>query len=434
MKTSFPLDRQYEHFHHGLTSPKDLDPLIEKIGNAKYVLLGEATHGTHEFYTWRSEISRRLIEEKGFSFIAVEGDWPDCYKINRYIKGQSNGSHTLADLLRTFNRWPTWMWANWEVVALGEWLAKHNKNLHASEKVGFYGLDVYSLWESMNSIIEYLNDKDPQGASIAKRAYECFEPYYEEGSNYAKAIGRYHISCKEEVLQLLMDIRSKMDHYQTDHEASFNLEQNALIAVNAEKYYRSMLSFGPDSWNIRDKHMADTLDRLMKFHGPEAKAIAWEHNTHIGDARATDMHDDGMWNIGQLIREEHEQEGVMLVGFATYQGTVIAGSEWGAPMEVMQVPPARQGSIEHYLHSEFEEDHLFLFDKNIQDKIFKQTVPHRAIGVVYHPSRERIGNYVPSNLSKRYDAFIYVDTTMALHPLQLKPDGHKVPETFPFGI
>lgn len=416
-----------------LVAPKNLDALIERIGDSRYVLLGEASHGTHEYYVWRTEITKRLILEKGFNFIAVEGDWPDAYKINRFIKGYENAGTKIHDTLSSFDRWPTWMWANWEIAALCDWLHRYNQHKESHHKVGFYGLDVYSLWESMNAIINYLKPRDPNAAAIAQRAIECFEPYYNEGSNYARAISRYNISCRDEVVNLLRTIRQKSPKYENDGEGAFNAEQNALIAVNAEKYYKAMLSFGPDSWNIRDYHMMETLNRLMDFHGSGAKAIIWEHNTHIGDARFTDMKNEGMINIGQLTREEHEKEGVTLVGFGSYQGTVIAGTSWGAPMEIKQVPPARPGSIEHYLHNESEEDRIIVFGKN-NNPVFEKILPHRAIGVVYNPSAEKYGNYVPTTLAKRYDAFIYLDVTMALHPLHIKPDGHKIPETYPFSF
>jgi erythromycin esterase len=430
MKTSFKIPDESSYHEH--LSAKSLDALMERIGDAHYVLLGEASHGTHEYYTWRTLISKRLIEEKGFSFIAVEGDWPDCYKINRHVKGYHEAGEKILDVLSAFDRWPTWMWANWEVAALAEWLREHNLNMPSSKKTGFYGLDVYSLWESMEAMIEYLSKEDPIAAKTVRQAIKCFEPYREEGQEYAAASYKLSARCTEEVINVLKEIRSKVRNYDHDGEASLNIEQNAYITVNAEKYYRAMISFGPSSWNIRDTHMVETLNRIMKFHGPNAKAIVWEHNTHIGDARATNMKDEGTINVGQLIREQHSKEDVVTVGFGSYEGSVIAGVEWGSPMEEMTVPPARGGSIESILHNEYGEDKLFILNRE-EDKKFKLLIPHRAIGVVYHPYREW-GNYVPTVLAERYDAFIYLEKTKALHSLHIKPNGLLTPETYPFGV
>jgi erythromycin esterase-like protein len=418
---------------HQLNTSKDLDALVSDIEDKSIVMLGEASHGTHEFYTWRSAISKRLIEEKGFSFIAVEGDWPDCYKINRYVKGYKDTSDDIRNVLLNFDRWPTWMWANWEVAALAEWLNEHNKKLSPDKKIGFYGLDVYSLWDSMYEMINYLDQEDPHAAMTVKRAIECFEPYQHNEQLYARYSLTKH-SCRDKVLALLKEIRMKAQFLDGDREAGFNTEQNALIAVNAEKYYTSMMGFDNESWNVRDRHMMQTLDRLMKFHGKNAKGIVWEHNTHIGDARATNMKRQGMINIGQLAREDYGEDKIYLVGFASHSGTVIAGDEWGAPMEELEVPAARPGSIEDILHKESASDRYILFSEGISEKMYETEIHHRAIGVVYHPETERMSNYVPSVLSKRYDALVFLDETSALHPLHMHPHNEKVPETFPFGF
>ena len=418
---------------HLLDSSKDLDALLEDIGDRPIVMLGEASHGTHEFYTWRTAISKRLIQEKGFNFIAVEGDWPDCYKINRYVKGNKDAGDNIRDVLMNFDRWPTWMWANWEVAALADWLREYNQKLPIDKKVGFYGLDVYSLWDSMREMVNYLEKEDPQAAQSVKKAIQCFEPYEENEHLYARYSMTEH-SCRDQVLALLKEVRLKAQFLDGDREAGFNTEQNALIAVNAEKYYRSMVGFDNESWNVRDTHMMETLDRLMKFHGKQAKGIVWEHNTHIGDARATSMKRAGMVNIGQLAREEYGINKVYLVGFASYQGSVIAGEEWGAPMEEMDVPEARVGSIEDVLHKETPQDRYLLFTDELPEKLYETHIHHRAIGVVYDPEREKYGNYVPSILSERYDAFIFFDETQALHPLHIKPRDKEVPETYPFGV
>jgi erythromycin esterase len=403
---------------------------MERIGDARFVLLGEASHGTHEYYTWRSRISKRLIEEKGFSFIAVEGDWPDCYRINRFIKDYPNAGSYSAEVLRNFRRWPTWMWANWEIASLTDWLRGYNEGRSPEKKIGFYGLDVYSLWESLESLLDYLRKEDPEAARLAREAIQCFEPYGEEVRGYSYALAE---PCRSEVKKLLREIRRKAAGYDHDREAPLNTEINAMVAVNAERYYEQMTSFGPESWNIRDTHMVDTLNHLMHFHGPTAKAIVWEHNTHIGDARYTNMKNNGMVNVGQLVREQNPEKDVLLVGFGSYQGTVIAGEDWGDEMKEMPVPSARPGSIEETLHQENPENQLLIFDPSDLKDPFSDVKPHRAIGVVYHPERERFGNYVPTVLNARYDAFLFLDQTRALFPLHLHPDSHQLPETYPYG-
>lgn len=418
---------------HPLNSAADLDALLDDIGDRNVVMLGEASHGTHEYYTWRTAISKRLIEEKGFNFIAVEGDWPDCYKINRYVKGYKDAGNAIHAVLQNFDRWPTWMWANWEVAALAEWLREYNTTRPMSQRVGFYGLDVYSLWDSMYAMMDYLQEEDPQAAQSVKQAIQCFEPFEENEQAYARYSLTEH-SCREKVLAMLKEIRSRAQHMDGDREAGFNTEQNALIAVNAEKYYRAMMSFDNESWNVRDTHMMETLDRLMTFHGQGSKGIVWEHNTHIGDARATDMKRAGMVNIGQLAREQYGINQVYLVGFGSYQGTVIAGEEWGAPMKVMEVPEAREGSVEYLLHRESAQNRYLLFNTEDSRRQYDEAIRHRAIGVVYNPNREKFGNYVPSVMANRYDAFVYLDQTTALHPLHLKPHSEKTPDTYPFNF
>ena len=415
-----------------LVDAGDLDPLMERIGDANYVLLGEASHGTHEYYTWRTAITKRLIEEKGFSFIAVEGDWPDCYKINRWVKDYPDSEEKIADVLKSFKRWPTWMWANWEIAALAEWLQEHNRELPAEKKIGFYGLDVYSMWESLEIIIEYLEKEDPETAKQAKQTIECLEPY-EDDDSLTSAMRNLDPSCKDELVKLLAEVRRKAPYYNHDREAGLNAEINTLIAANAEKYYRSQTTFGQSSWNVRDLHMVESLNAIKKFHGEDSKVIIWEHNTHIGDARYTDMADDGLYNVGQLVREQHQKDDVVLVGFGSYEGSVIAGRMWGATMQKINVPKAVKNSIEEMLHKISTDDKLLIFDKGSELKEqFNEWLGHRAIGVVYHPERER-GNYVPTKLSSRYDAFIYLDKTNALHPLHIMPDGDLTPETYPFG-
>src|SRR5258706_10181183 len=294
---------------HALNDLASLEPLENDIGNSKVVMLGEASHGTHEYYTWRTAISKKLIREKEFQFIAVEGDWPDCYRINRYVKGYKDAGTDIANVLKSFDRWPTWMWANWEVAALAEWLSEYNRSLPIEKRVGFYGLDVYSLWDSMKAMMRYLDKEDKQAAQSVRKAILCFEPFNEDEQLYARWSLNDH-NCSDEVIALLKEIRMKARFLDGDREAGFNTEQNALIAVNAERYYRSMVGFDNESWNIRDRHMMETLERLLRFHEPLSKGIVWEHNTHIGDARATDMARSGMVNIGHLAREKKGEENV----------------------------------------------------------------------------------------------------------------------------
>lgn len=423
-----------------LEDPADLDPLMARIGDARVVLLGEASHGTSEYYTWRAHISKRLIAEKGFSFIAVEGDWPASYTVNRFVKGYPNAGTDATSVLYDFNRWPTWMWANWEVVALVEWLRSHNQTLSKADKVGFYGLDVYSLWESLEAILSYLRDKAPDALEAAQQAMVCFQPHDRDVQSYAWASQIVPQSCEDEVLELLREMRHitrQNAEYADDHEAAFNAEQNAYVATNAERYYRTMVWGGSGSWNIRDHHMVDTLQRLLDFHGDEARAIVWEHNTHIGDARATDMAAAGMVNVGQLARERWGEDNVVLVGFGSHQGHVIAGDSWGAHRQSMLVPPARSGSWEDLFHQALKQrDALFIFDPTHEAAdLYGSRRAHRAIGVVYNPDHERQGNYVPTQLNRRYDAFLYLDRTQALHPLHVQPAADlQPPETFPWAV
>jgi erythromycin esterase len=421
-----------------LSDPSDLDPLIERIGDATYVLLGEATHGTSEFYEWRAALSRRLIEERGFSFVGVEGDWPDCYRVNRYAKSYADSGDSARDVLHAFERWPTWMWANREVAEFAEWLRDHNRRLSPERQAGFYGLDVYSLWESMHAVVGYLESVDPALARAARAAYGCFEPYAEDAQQYARATAIVPTTCEREAVAVLGALRRKATEYSEDgRDAFFNAEQNALVAKNAELYYRTMVRGGPTSWNVRDSHMVETLERLMVHHGPTAKAIVWEHNTHIGDARFTDMARGGMFNVGQLVRQEHDADDVVLVGFGTHRGTVVAGEEWGAPMRRMRVPPAREGSFEHALHVSDAGDMVLLFNGTDDGGItgLEEPIGHRAIGVVYDPRHEHWGNYVPTIVPRRYDAFIHIEETVGVDALHMPVlvDGEP-PETFPSGM
>ena len=420
--------------NHPLRSEEDLDVLMEAIGDARVVLLGEASHGTSEYYSWRSAISRRLIDEKGFDFIAVEGEWADSYRVNNFIKGEEKDSTAVIELLEHFNRWPTWMWGNYEVGALVQWLNSHNQNKAFADKVGFFGLDVYCLWESMEELMPYLKNADPSLQKAAKRVHKCFQPYSEDGQEYAIAVAQADASCRAQTQRLWKEIQKLSAKGPEKSMDEFVAEQYALVALNAERYYRTMVQNSEESWNIRDRHMMETLKRLLEFHGPDAKAIVWEHNTHVGDARYTDMANAGMVNVGQLAREELGADDVYIVGFGSYEGSVIAAREWGAPFQRMEVPQAREGSWEEMLHQLGASDKI-VFSKDIQDSEYLlRPIGHRAIGVVYHPQREQWGNYVPSIIPKRYDAFLFFDQTKALHPLGTPPTGNEPPDLYPWGL
>lgn len=429
-----------------LADDADLDPIVDRVGDARLVLLGEASHGTSEFYTWRDRISRRLIQEKGFDFVAVEGDWPDCYEVNRYVRALPGAGASAHDVLHAFARWPTWMWANREVVAFAEWLRRRNDGQPPERRTGFFGLDVYSLWESMEAVLGYLEGVDAEAAERARQAYGCFDPYANDVQEYAFASRYVPQSCEEEVVGILRELRAKARRYlrapddEPDgllrREALFDAQQNALVAKNAEAYYRIMVRGGPASWNLRDTHMTDTLERLLAHHGTGSRGIVWEHNTHVGDARATDMAAGGMVNVGQLARERWGADDVVLVGFSSHSGSVIAGRWWGAPMERMIVPPARTGSWEDVVHELRDGKDGFIATDGLRDvRSARERRGHRAIGVVYNPAQEKHGNYVPTVLPDRYDIVLHVDRSAALSPLhyEAEQDGEP-PETFPSGM
>ncbi|RYZ58099.1 MAG: erythromycin esterase family protein [Proteobacteria bacterium] len=414
-----------------LEDDEDLFPLFERIQDSRIVMLGEASHGTSQYYGWRARIARQLIETKNFSFIAVEGDWPDCYKLNRFVKGYPNSGKNAREVLHSFDRWPTWLWANEEAARFLEWLKGHNDPLPQHEKVGFYGLDVYSLWESMRAIKDNL-DKLPKDASQAlEKVQSCFQPYGDEEQNYARASYYLSDSCEKEVVKLLHSIRSASRHHE-DPEALFNSEQNAFVVKSAELYYRIMMRGGPDSWNLRDTHMMDTFDRLLTHHGDESKGIVWAHNTHIGDARFTDMLDEGEVNIGQLSRQRHGEDQTVLVGFASYEGSVIAGRSWDGDTKVMDMPKARPNSWEAAMHEVSAEDKMLIFSGLEDEGELVDPRGHRAVGVIYHPERDSLGNYVPTIMPRRYDALLYIDNTSALRPLGIAANPHETPDTFPF--
>jgi erythromycin esterase len=427
-----------------LHTDADLDALVERVGEAHLVLVGEASHGTQEFYAWRDRLTRRLAAEKGFGFVAVEGDWPDCRRLHRFVTGAADGPGSVDDALGGYDRWPTWMWANTAVRSAMTWLREHNDTLPAERRVGFHGLDVYSLHRSIGEVVGWLRDHEPDLAAAAVDAYGCFEPFGRDPFEYARATRWVPDTCEGRVVQVLREMCER--HAAEDRtedargragerDARFVAEQNAAVVAGAERYYRTAVRGGPDSWNVRDVHMADTLDRLLAHHGPDAKGIVWAHNTHVGDARATDMAEAGMTNLGQLARERHGADGVVLVGFAGHRGSVLAGRRWDAPAERLPVPPARAGSAEDLLHQSVGDDAaLLVFPASYdQPRWLRTSVDHRAIGVVYHPDRERWGNYVPSTLGDRYDALLWFGETTALEPLRAEPGDDPEPETAPSG-
>lgn len=404
---AFPLDDQA------------LDTVLDAIGDARIVLLGEATHGTSEFYKTRAALSKRLIQEKGFTNIAVEGDWPSAQAINRYVKGFDEEGKSARQLLKqSFNRWPSWMWANEEVAELIEWLKGENDGKDAADKTGFYGIDMYSLYESIDELLRFLRD-NPQfkaDLELAKKAFSCFEPYNRMPEHYALSTAHFTDECISEVSSLLTTIRSHEDLYSNEQEKDLNMTMNALVAKNAESYYRAMMQDDAISWNIRDLHMVEAIEELLNYHGDDAKIIIWEHNTHVGDASETSMADHKMINVGQLIREKYGREDTFAIGFGTYEGNVIAGESWGEPYERMAVPPAKFNSWEGQMHAAKAEDQVILFTEKNRH-LFNEWIGHRAIGVVYNPEFEAYGNYVSSRVGSRYDGFVFVDRTTALMPL-----------------
>lgn len=398
---------------HPLETTEDLEPLMEEIGQRRIVLLGEASHGTSEFYTWRADITKQLITEKDFELIGVEGDWADAYPLNNYITGGS--VYTSAeDVLEEFDRWPQWMWANEEVANLVEWLRQYNKGKAPEEQVAFYGLDVYGIWESLDMVLRYLQNNDPDAVPVARAALACFAPFEKDEFAYARATLNADANCADELAALLQVVQNKLST--NNNEAAFNAFQNMRVAVHAEAYYRAAVRSNVASWNIRDRHMLGTMNDLLESRGEDSKMVVWAHNTHIGDARATTMNDAGLENLGELAREAFGPENVYAVGFGTYSGKVIAASSWGNRRTVMNVPRAQKNSWEWLLHRQRSQDMIIIMDELEELPFFQQRIGHRAIGVEYDPRSEG-GNYVPSVLPERYDAFVFIDKSTALHPL-----------------
>lgn len=398
-----------------LTGVGDLDALVERVHSARLVCIGEASHGTSEFYGWRALLSRRLIEEHGFTWIGVEGDWPDCWRINRWVRGESDQDLDARGLLAGFERWPTWMWANHDVADFLTWLRSFNLARPVAARVGFYGLDVYSLWDSLWEIMTWLETNAPDSLPTALRAWHCFLPFGEDPHRYARSTRIVPVTCEADVVGLLVEVRRRSRERLQD-EAMFDVVQNAEVAANAEYYYRTMVRGDRESWNIRDRHMVDTIERIAQRGGPSSKGLVWEHNTHVGDARATDMRREGMVNVGQLLRERQPAHSVALVGFACHRGSVLAASSWGAPEQAFTVPEARAGSLEARLHETLGAPAVLVFPDDRSGPWLSGWLGHRAIGVVYNPHREA-GNYVPTRIGGRYDALIWLERTTALRPL-----------------
>ena len=426
-----------------IADPADLPELFDLIGDARIVMLGEATHGTSEFYEWRRIISERFIQEKGFHFIAVEGDWPDCQRVHEHV---TQGKSSPREALAGYRRFPTWMWGNEEVLELVEWLRGFNEG-HAGRPVGFHGLDVYSLHDSLQLVMEYLKRVDPGAVPVARRAYECFEQFGGDPERYAYVSRLVPVTCEGPVAAALshMDrLRELYSRINPDHvdpgEAYFDARMNALVTRNAEEYYRTMVRGDAPSWNVRDRHMMETLSLLLEHYGEQSRAIVWAHNTHVGDYRATDMLAVGYVNIGGLARERYGEEAVRLVGFGTHHGTVVAAENWGDPPQVMIVPEAMRGSLEDVLHQldVSRPPRQFLLPLRSLAEHHREelnaTIGHRAIGVVYHPERESPGQYVPTRLADRYDAFLFIDETHAVQPLAIEVDRREEAEAWPSGL
>jgi erythromycin esterase-like protein len=423
----------------------DYDPLIDQIANARFVLIGEASHGTHEFYRERAQITKRLITEKGFSAIAAEADFPDAYRVNSYVRLAGEDS-SATEALDGFKRFPAWMWRNADVLDFVGWLRSYNDDLAwDAAKVGFYGLDLYSLHTSMEAVLAYLQKVDPEGAKRARGRYSCFDHFSEDSQayGYATAFGLSK-SCEDEVVGQLTEMTRRAGELaQRDGHAAadefFSAEQNARLVKNAEQYYRMMYRSDVSSWNLRDRHMAETLVSLEKHlskGGKPAKIVVWEHNSHLGDARATEMGARGELNVGQLIRQRYGEDAV-LVGFTTHHGTVTAATNWGDDAERKRVRPALGGSVEEIFHNTgIERFMLILSGESDARMALTEPMLERAIGVIYRPETERHSHYFRTILPDQFDVVIHIEETRAVEPLERTSIWEKgeAPETFPMGV
>jgi len=425
----------------------DDDALLDLVGDAHFVLLGEASHGTHEFYARRAAITRRLIEEKGFCAVAAEADWPDAYRVNRYVRGRSD-DETAEEALGGFDRFPGWMWRNTVVADFVRWLHAGNERARreGAPEAGFYGLDLYSLSRSMHKVISHLDRMDPVAAARARERYACFDHAGGEGQDdgSAAAFGAGD-ECEREAVEQLVDLhRHALEYARRDglmaEDDYFYAEQNARTVKSAEAYYRTMFAGRVSSWNLRDRHMVDTLDaladHLSRRRGEPARIVVWAHNSHVGDARATELGAQGELTVGQLVRQRRPGYCV-LVGFTTHAGTVTAAEEWGGPPQRMRVRSALGGSVEELLHQVGEEGFSLLFPRAAAAaRALRPVLLERAIGVVYRPRTERQSHYFRSRLPDQFDAVIHVDETRALEPLERSSgwDDGEAPETYPFAV
>ena len=422
----------------------DYDALLDRVGDRRFVLIGEASHGTHEFYRERARLTRRLIDERGFSAVAVEADWPDAYRVNRYVLGLS-GDRSADVALSDFRRFPAWMWRNRDVLEFVEWLrARNDAHAHQATKARFYGLDLYSLRASIEAVIGYLDRVDPNEARRARSRYACFDHVGAEGQAYGYALAYAGaLPCENEVVAQLIDLRHKAEAYLrrdgwVAEDEYFFAEQNARLVRNAEEYYQQMYRAEVSSWNLRDRHMAGTLDALVEHLDrqlPRAKVIVWEHNSHVGDARATEMGARGELNVGQLARQRYGDDDTVLIGFTTFDGAVTAASDWGEPAERKRVRPALVGSHEAFLHDTgVARCWLDTAHPAVQDALTGPRL-ERAIGVIYRPQTERGSHYFDARLAEQFDVVIHLDHTRALEPLERSArwDQGEPPETFPSG-
>jgi protein-L-isoaspartate(D-aspartate) O-methyltransferase len=411
----------------------DCAALLSRIGDARVVLLGEATHGTSEFYRLRAEITRALIVEKGFSIVAVEADWPDAARIDHHVRGRE----VPAAEWQAFARFPTWMWRNREFRAFVDWLHEHNASLRPESRVRFAGLDLYALYNSIAAVLSYLDQVDPATARVARERYGCLTPWQSDPAAYGRAAltGSYR-SCERDVVQMLRELLTKRSEYaHAGDERYFESAMNAQLVADAESYYRIMYYGAHESWNLRDRHMFQTLQQLLQFHGPASKAVVWEHNSHVGDASATDMAARGELNVGQLCRQQF-RDGAYSLGFGTDRGTVAAASYWDGPMEVKRVRPAHEHSYERLCHESGLQS-FFLPLRAVRDTALGRelTEPRleRAIGVIYRPETERASHYFHAVLPWQFDEYVWLDETKAVQPLETR-ELEGVPETYPFGL
>lgn len=411
----------------------DFGPLMHRIGDARVVLLGEATHGTSEFYRMRERISRELIERKGFSFVAIEGDWPDAARVDHYVRHAEYAPSEWT----AFARFPVWMWRNEEVRDFVDWLRQRNADVKPGDRVAFHGLDLYSLYNSIRSVLEYLDDVDPGTAQVARRRYGCLTPWQSDPATYGQAAlaGSYE-TCERQVVTMLLDLMKKRQAYaEHDGERFLDAMQNARLVANAERYYRTMYYGSRSSWNLRDGHMFQTLKTLLEFHGPASKAIVWAHNSHVGDSAATEMASRGEYNIGHLCRKEFGDVSYS-IGFGTNTGTVAAASDWDGPMEVKQVRPALSGSYERLCHETGSPRFLLPLGKTLPRQVaVGLSTPRleRAIGVIYRPRSELESHYFQAVLPSQFDEYVWFDETEAITPLQTEKLAG-LPDTYPFGI